>query len=296
MDALVAAGGDDGTCSCGALAKLPEVELDGVPRMSDFATFATAAARAGAFGEKAFWDAYGASQADAHAIALEASPVGQAVLALLKTTPAGVWEGTATQLLHALADRADETMRRSGAWPKTANWLSRELDKVADNLRARGVTVTRTTQHRGTKVIVLSRSGDAKLPSGDAKPPSGDAKPPSGDAKTGPRSQAGRGSAPNGDDGDAKFRNLSPQISVDQRGEEEEEVAGRAAENTGVKNSKNCVSSVSSAGEAAASPGDAPSAADVIDYCACGRPAVRYSPTGKPFCSECFEGESEVVL
>ncbi|HPU00218.1 MAG TPA: hypothetical protein PLU39_20315, partial [Armatimonadota bacterium] len=229
-------------CVSKTLAKLPEVKLAGKPRMADFAVFATAAARAGVFDEKAFWRAYGESQAAADAIALEGTPVAQAVFALLKTTPAGVWEGTATQLLHALADHADETTRRASGWPKTANWLSRELDKVADNLHARGVTVTRTTQHRGTKVIVLSRSGDAI---GDAKLPSGDAKPPSGDAKTGPRSQAGRGFAPNGDDGDAKFRNLYPRITVDQRGEEEEEVAGGAAEKTGVKNSKNCVSIVS---------------------------------------------------
>ena len=96
-----------------------------------------------------------------------------------------------------------------------------ELDKVADNLLARGVTVTRTTQHRGTKVIVLSRSGDAKPPCGDAIGDGGDAKPPCGDAigdaNMGPRSQSPRGFAPTGDDGDAKNRNL-PDIMLTRGG------------------------------------------------------------------------------
>jgi len=278
-------------CVSKTLAELPKVKLAGKPRMADFAVFATAAARAGAFDEEAFWRAYGASQAAADAIALEGTPVAQAVFALLADAGGGVWEGTATELLHALADHADETTRRAGGWPKTANWLSRELDKIADNLRARGVTVTRTTQHRGKKVIVLSRSGDAKPPCGDAKPPCGDA---TGDANMGPRSQSPRGFAPNGDDGDAKNRNFYPDIYVDPRGEKEEEAAERAQRNPGVENSKNCVSSVSSVSS------DGEPVDDEIDTCACGRPAVRYSATGTPFCSECAEagpvGDSEVVL
>jgi len=279
-------------CVSKTLAKLPEVKLDGKPRMADFAVFATAAARAGVFDEEAFWRAYGESQAAADAIALEGTPVAQAVFAMLKAAAAGVWEGTATELLHALTDHADETMRRSPGWPKSANWLSRELDKIADNLRARGVTVTRTTQHRGTKVIVLSLSGDAKTPGGDAKTPGGDAKTPGGDANTGPRSQARRGSAPNGDDGDAKNRNLYPHLYVDPRGKKEEEAAERAGENPGVKNSKNCVSIVSSdTAPAGATPGD-PADDEEIGTCACGRPADRYTATGQPICSACVEGAS----
>jgi hypothetical protein len=275
-------------CLCKTLAELPKVKLAGKPRMADFAVFATAAARAGVFDEETFRRAYGASQAAADAIALEGTPVAQAVFALLKATAGGVWEGTATKLLHALADHADETMRRSGAWPKTANWLSRELDKVADNLLARGVTVTRTTQHRGTKVIVLSRSGDAKPPCGDAIGDGGDAKPPCGDAigdaNMGPRSQSPRGFAPTGDDGDAKNRNLYPGYNVDPRGEKEEEAAEGARENPGVENSKNCVSSVSTD---TAPADDQDPVDDEIDNCACGRPADRYTPDGEPFCNEC---------
>jgi len=85
--------------------------------------------------------------------------VAQAVFAMLKASASGVWEGTATQLLNALADHADETMRRSGAWPKTANWLSKELDQVADNLRAVGVTVERDRRgNAGAKLITLTRA------------------------------------------------------------------------------------------------------------------------------------------
>jgi hypothetical protein len=251
-------------CLCKTLAKLPEVKLDGKPRMADFAVFATAAARAGVFDEETFWRAYGASQAAADAIALEGTPVAQAVFALLKTTTAGVWEGTATELLHALNDRADDTMRRSPAWPKTANWLSKELDKIADNLRARGVSVERGWRHGGTKMIVLTRCGDAKTPSGGANCVTGDA---NGDANQGARSQAPRGFAPTVSMGDAKFRKLLPDSSVEEGREKEGGAVGGEAETPGEKFSKNCptIDTIDTAPpddgkrEGAASPGDAAS-------------------------------------
>ena len=54
--------------------------------MADFAVFATVAAGPARSAREEVLMSYGVSQADAHAIALEASPVGQAVLALLEDT------------------------------------------------------------------------------------------------------------------------------------------------------------------------------------------------------------------
>jgi hypothetical protein len=288
-------------CVCGALAKLPEVELDGVPRMADFAIFATAAARAGAYDEKEFWDAYGASQADAHAIALEASPVAQAVLALLENT-GGKWKGTATGLLNELAGYAEPETRRLQAWPKSAKGLSKALAGLAENLRAVGVTVTRN-RRGAAREIILTRSGDAN---GDASDARGDASDARGDANRGREAKRGAGFAPNSDASDAndaKMTKSYPLYTDDPRGEKKGKAAEESSAKPGVENSKKCVTSVTSVTtDTSATPQNTEPADDQdpvddgIDYCACGRPAVRYSPTGKPFCSECFEGESEVVL
>jgi len=291
-------------CVCGALAELPKVELAGAPRMADFAIFATAAARAGAFGEKEFWDAYGASQADAHAIALEASPVAQAVLALLEDAGGG-WKGTATGLLYALAGYVEPETRRLQAWPKSAKGLSKALAGLAENLRAVGVTVTRN--RRGTaREIILTRRSDAN---GDASDANGDASDARGDANQGARSQAWRGFAPNSDASDAKMTKSNPLYTDDPRGEKKVEAAEEGSAKPGVENSKKCVTSVTSVtADASATPQNTEPdpVDDEIDNCACGRPAVRYSATGTPFCSECAEaghqdpvgdsGESEVVL
>lgn len=300
----------------GALAELPKVELAGAPRMSDFAVFATAAARAGAFDEEAFWRAYDDNRENAHALALEASPVAQAVLALLEDA-GGKWEGTATGLLNALAGYVEPETRRLHAWPKKADGLSKALEGLAENLRAVGVTVTRNRTGRA-RVVMLTRSSDAKVTPSDAKVTPGDA---NGDAKQAPRSQAGRGFAPNGDANDAK----NTLFSVDPRereGEERGEPAGERAAPPEKKDTQNGVIGVT--GVTAASPQntETPDAddhqdpvGDEIDNCACGRPADRYTPDGKPFCNECGapapdahqdpvkgngtlsdSGESEVVL
>jgi hypothetical protein len=270
----------------GALAELPKVELAGAPRMSDFATFATAAARAGAFGEKDFWDAYGENRENAHALALEASPVAQAVLALLEDA-GGKWEGTATGLLNALAGYVEPETRRLHAWPKKADGLSKALEGLAENLRAVGVTVTRNRTGRA-RVIMLTRSSDANVTPSDAKVTPSDA---NGDAKTGSRSQTRRGFAPNGDANDAK----NTIFSVAPRGERESETAGESVETPEEKNTQNGVTGVT--GVTAAKPphpepADDQDPVDDEEICACGRPADRYTPVGEPICSECVEAAS----
>jgi len=273
-------------CVCGALAELPKVELASPPRMADFAIFATAAARAGAYGEKEFWDAYGASQADAHAIALEASPVAQAVLALLEDAGGG-WKGTATGLLDALAGYADEPTRRLQAWPKSAKGLSKALDTLAENLRAVGVTVTRN--RRGTaREIILTRSSDARGDASDAEVTQVTQEVTQTRAREAKR---GAGFAPNSDASDAsdaKMTESYPLYTDDPRGERKGEAAEEGSAKPGVENSEKCVTSVTSVTADADDPADD----EEIDTCACGRPADRYTPVGEPICSACVEGAS----
>ena len=87
--------------SC-ALARLPEVKLDSMPRMADFALWAVAAAPALGFTPEAFLAAYGGNRAEAVQETLAGDVVATAITALMEsasTDEAGAWQGTCKELL-----------------------------------------------------------------------------------------------------------------------------------------------------------------------------------------------------
>jgi DNA polymerase I-like protein with 3'-5' exonuclease and polymerase domains len=146
----------------GALKCHTSVEIAQLPRMADFATWATAAEPALGWESGAFLAAYTANQSTTNDMALETI----AVVPVLRTFVERVqkWTGTASELLKALerqavanlqADRnADpslttpdqerrdlEAVRKFDGWPKRAHTLSGQLRRVAPNLRATGITI-----------------------------------------------------------------------------------------------------------------------------------------------------------
>jgi hypothetical protein len=122
-----------------ALKNLPAVEQSKVewPRMADFAQWVVAGEKAMGLPSGSFLKAYEQNRADASRAALESSVVVTALLALLKRK-GGSFMGTATELLDALATGQDT---RSRNWPKNARALSGQLQRLATNLRAAGVSV-----------------------------------------------------------------------------------------------------------------------------------------------------------
>lgn len=132
-----------------ALWHLPNVRLDRAPRMADFARWVTAAEAALRWEPGAFLAAYTSQRAEASAVALEASPVAQAVLAFMVKVPEGSWEGTASELLSRLDPYAPERAVFDRAWPKQANQLTGELKRREQELRQAGLQVGFTkTAHR----------------------------------------------------------------------------------------------------------------------------------------------------
>lgn len=130
-----------------------EVKLERLPRMADFARWACAAAPAMPWSASEFLAAYDESRREANGIALEASPVAQAITRLLEMRP--VWEGTLTELLGDLEKRIDEEMRRTRSWPKSPRGLSSALRRLAPNLRVAGVEVEFTqTGGSGSRKMV----------------------------------------------------------------------------------------------------------------------------------------------
>ncbi|MDP8908635.1 MAG: DUF3854 domain-containing protein [Chloroflexota bacterium] len=124
------------------LKTLPSVRLDRLPRMADFALWAVAAER-GRGEPPQFMRAYADARAASHELAIEASPIGAALLAFItRDLATGPWQGTATQLLARLAELGGDATTRPKEWPRSPRGLSGLLRELAPALRATGVAFT----------------------------------------------------------------------------------------------------------------------------------------------------------
>jgi hypothetical protein len=93
-----------------ALAQLPHVELEQLPRLADFVTWITAAEPSLGLEHGTLLKAFLANRHQANGVALEASLLAAPIMKLIEN---GVWSGTAEQLLRRLHGRgADEASPR----------------------------------------------------------------------------------------------------------------------------------------------------------------------------------------
>lgn len=141
----------------GALRGYEDVRLERLPRMADFAQWATAAEPYLGLTKGAFMAAYTGNRAASNDFALEAAPVAEAVLSFIEKE--GSWFGTSSELLKELNSRTGEDVQRQKGWPKAANALSGILKRRASNLRAAGVNVIRANRagKNGSRIIQLER-------------------------------------------------------------------------------------------------------------------------------------------
>lgn len=143
-----------------ALRNLPKTKVAKLPRMADFALWATAAEPAVGLKDGDFLAAYDGNRAAGHELALESSPVGKAVLDFVANTD--VWTGTASELLTELERLADEKATRLKGWPQTPRTLSGTLKRLAPNPRAVGVEVESGRTKKG-RYITLGRIKESSV-------------------------------------------------------------------------------------------------------------------------------------
>ena len=122
------------------LAELPDIKPDKLPRMADYALFAIASEKALGLRKGEFMEAFSQSREESRQVVIESSPVGEAIIQLMENTPL-VWKGTASQLLNELEQHTDEATYRSRYFPKASNSLSRQLTRLAPDLKALGIEV-----------------------------------------------------------------------------------------------------------------------------------------------------------
>lgn len=133
------------------------VRLDRLPRMADFAVWASAAESALGLGPGAFMEAYDRNRSAANDLALEASLVAGEILKLMAGRDE--WTSTYTDLLKNLERTFGDSPKRPEGWPKSARALAGELTRIAVNLRKAGVDVRPGGRQGGSgrKMVTLAR-------------------------------------------------------------------------------------------------------------------------------------------
>jgi hypothetical protein len=159
------------------LAQLPHTKLDKLPRMADFALWATACETA-LWPAGTFWSAYCGNRDEAVEGVIDADPIAAAVRVVMATRTE--WTGTASDLLGALAEMAGERASKSKTWPDSPRALASRLRRSATFLRKIGIDIGfgREGQAR-TRVIHITTTGIPAAPeTGGAHRPHRPHRPP----------------------------------------------------------------------------------------------------------------------
>ena len=144
------------------LKMLPDTTLERLPRMADFALWATACETA-LWPAGTFWSAYCGNRDEAVENVIEADPVAAAVRAVMEERTE--WTGTATNLLGALAASAGERVAKSKTWPASPRALSGRLRRAATFLRKIGIEIDYTKEGRArTRIIHIKAGGNSEGP------------------------------------------------------------------------------------------------------------------------------------
>ena len=134
------------------LRNLPNLKLDQLPRMADFALWINACEGNLCMTPGEALIAYSTSRAETRDLALESSPLYEPIAELAREG----FTGTVAELLGRLNSMMSEAMRRSVRWPKAPNALGSGLRRMATNLRAAGIEIQfGRTDHSGRRMVSL---------------------------------------------------------------------------------------------------------------------------------------------
>ena len=159
------------TAVSSALQKLDGVKLDRLPRMADFARWATAAEQALGLKKGAFMAAYAQNRENAHSIVLEDSILAEVLQEFFdKKATGGKYKQASILLkdfLTELKDTAGETRIKNEDFPKSPKGLRNQIERINPNLREIGIFITfhGRTGGNASKGASLSLDYDCKVTS-----------------------------------------------------------------------------------------------------------------------------------
>jgi len=171
------------------LARLPTTRLERLPRMADFALWATAC-ETELWPQGTFWPAYCGNRDEAVEGVIDADPIAAALRAVMATRTE--WTGTASELLGALAELAGERVAKSKTWPDSPRALAGRLRRAATFLRKIGIDIGFEREGRArTRIIRITTTGQPSAPENRGAGPSA----PSASSEPSPNSNPANGFA-----------------------------------------------------------------------------------------------------
>lgn len=143
-----------------ALRKLPNITLEELPRMADYAIFGCAASESLGITPERFMEAYNSNLKSSNQSTLELNPIANAVIELLENKslcPNNIWEGTMSELREQLLLIIPEDLKNSKYIPKTHAALSNKLRRLAPMFKMQGIQIT-DKRTRSARIYEISRS------------------------------------------------------------------------------------------------------------------------------------------
>jgi hypothetical protein len=143
------------------LRAIGRVQLERLPRMADFALWATACQTA-LWPAGIFARAYAANRRAAIESIMEADPIATCVRSIMadRTT----WTGSASDLLRLCAESARESPPGGVAWAKNPRALAGRLRRAQTFLRTFGIEITFSREGRtGTRIIRVSMNAETSV-------------------------------------------------------------------------------------------------------------------------------------
>ena len=157
------------------LKRLPATRLPRLPRMADFAVWATAC-ETSLWPAGTFWSAYCGNRDEAIAGVIDADPVAAAVRAMIGAQTE--WTGTASDLVDALGEIAGERIVKSKTWPDSPRALSGRLRRAATFLRKTGVEIAFEREGKArTRMIHIALATTPPALDGEGAEPSAPSTP-----------------------------------------------------------------------------------------------------------------------
>ena len=156
------------------LRRLPGITVEGLPRMADFALWATAC-ETSTWAPGTFMAAYQGNLHKTIDDVIERDQVGAAVYGMMTQRPdQTVWTGTAADLLLILTKNAGDIVSDSKYWPKTPRGLSNRLRRVEPVLRKVGIEIERDRDRGKTRarLIEITAKGFWAHPNREGRHPS----------------------------------------------------------------------------------------------------------------------------
>jgi hypothetical protein len=147
-----------------AMSRYPNLRLEALPRMADFARWGAAMAEALGYSADAFLRIYEANIGRQNVEVLTSNPVASAVLQFMEGRDK--YEGTPSEFLDELTQVAEQLKIKTNvkSWPSAPQVLARRLNELRTNLRRAGIGVDTgggmRVEGRWQRLIVVQKMGD----------------------------------------------------------------------------------------------------------------------------------------